>query len=326
MRAESQFATRSLMTILTPVRHLEARLAALPGNARGAMWMLASALCFTAMTTLVKFLGDGYSPAVQTVYRQLAGVALLAPMMIRQFPHVFHTSRMGILLFRAGAGTFAMILSFYSFQVLPLANANALSFTRTLWLVPLAAFVLGEALGTKRIVTALVGFSGVVLMVGTLGLDGQVSLAGQAAALTAALLFALTITGMKVMVRDHSTLTILVYSTLLGLVFALPVAVFQWVWPTWLDLGLLSAMGVIGVLTQTCYVRGMAVGDAAAMAPIDYTRLVFAVIVGFAVFSEIPAWTTLVGAAVVIGATLFLTWSESREARKLAEAKSPPAE
>ena len=104
--------------------------------------MLASALGFTAMTTLIKFLGDDYSAALQTFYRQVAGFIILLPIIVRRRSAAFATTRPGILIFRSAAGTLGMILSFYAFQKMPLADANALSFTRTLWLVPLAAFLI----------------------------------------------------------------------------------------------------------------------------------------------------------------------------------------
>jgi drug/metabolite transporter (DMT)-like permease len=102
--------------------------------------MLASSITFTVMTMLIKFLGEDYSPSLQTFYRQLAGLIVLLPVILPNPREVFRTTRMGILLFRSGAGTVGMILAFYAYQKLPLADANALSFTRTLWVVPLAAF------------------------------------------------------------------------------------------------------------------------------------------------------------------------------------------
>ena len=115
--------------------------------------MLGSALGFTAMTVLIKFLGDDYPAALQTFYRQAAGLVILLPIILRRGGAAFATTRPGILLFRSAAGTVGMILSFYAFQKMPLADANALSFTRTLWLVPLAAFVVretGRALADRR--------------------------------------------------------------------------------------------------------------------------------------------------------------------------------
>ena len=302
------------MTDAPPVPPLEHKPRLAP-NVRGALWMLASALSFTLMTTLIKFLGKDYSPLLQTFYRQVAGLVVLVPWILRDVKGAFRTTRMGILLFRSSAGTIGMILSFYAFQVLPLADANALSFTRTLWLVPLAFFVLKEPTGPRRIVAALVGFVGVLIMLRP-GVGGHVFSWGEAAMLTSSLLFALTITGMKVMTRDHSPFTLLVYSAVLGLVFAIPGAFVAWRWPAPFDLFLLAAMGVAGTITQGCYIKGMQIGDAGAMAPIDYSRLVMTVAVGLLVFHEVPAWTTIVGAGIVVASTLYITWREQQIALK----------
>lgn len=285
-------------------------------NLQGALWMLASALGFTVMTTLIKFLGEDYPAALQTFYRQAAGFVVLLPLILRRGRAVYATTRPGILFFRSAAGTLAMILSFYAFQKLPLADANALSFTRTLWLVPLAAFVVRESIGGLRIGAAVVGFAGVLLMIRP-GAGGEFAVGVPALAMLAAsLLFALTITGMKVMTRDHAPSVLLVWAMTLGLIFSIPGAVLTWRWPAPVDFALLCAMGVMGTITQACYIKGMQIGDAAAMAPIDYTRLVFAAVIGFLVFQEIPTVWTLAGAAVVVTSTLIITWREHVVARR----------
>jgi len=288
--------------------------AALTPNLRGAAWMLGSAVCFTAMTTLIKYLGADYPATLQTFYRQAAGLVILAPLIARDWRRAFNTTRPGILLFRSAAGVVGTILSFYAYQKMPLADANALSFTRALWLTPLAFFMLGETLGPARIGASVVGFLGVLVMLAPSA--HEVLGWPQAAALTSAFLFALTVTGMKVMTRDHSPFTILVYAAVLGVVFSLPPALFVWRWPHPVDLVLLSIMGVLGVGTQACYIKGMQIGDAAAMAPIDYTRLVFAVGLGFLLFHEVPRTRTVVGAAIVVGATLYITLREHHQTRR----------
>lgn len=282
----------------------------LSANARGAVWMLASALTFTAMTTLIKYLGEDYSPALQTFYRQGAGVLIMAPLILRNPAAAFRTTRPGILLFRSLAGVLALVLAFYAYQKMPLAEANALSFTRTLWIVPLAVFVLREQVGPWRLGATLVGFAGVLLMLrpsvaNALGLPAL-------AALASALLLAGTVTGMKIMTRDHSILVLVSWGAVLGFVLAIPLAVLEWRWPTLADLSLLCTMGGLGLLNQVCYIKGMAVGEAAAMAPIDYTRLVFAIVIGLLAFGETPNLVTMAGAAIVIASTLFITLRETR--------------
>jgi drug/metabolite transporter (DMT)-like permease len=193
---------------------------------------------------------------------------------------------------------------------MPLADANALSFTRTLWMVPLAALILRERIGPLRIAAAAVGFAGVLLMVRP-GAGGQFAMGIPALAMLAAsFLFTFTVIGMKVMTRDHAPMVLLVWSAVLGAIFAIPGAVIDWRWPSPRDLGLLAAMGAIATLNQWCYIKGMQEGDAAAMAPLDYTRLVFAAAAGFLLFHELPGVWTMAGAAVVVGATAFITWRE----------------
>jgi drug/metabolite transporter (DMT)-like permease len=292
-------------------------------NVRGALWMLASALGFTVMTTLIKFLGDDYPAALQTFYRQAAGFAILLPVIFKLKGEAFRTTRPGILLFRSAAGTLATIFAFYAFQKLPMADANALSFTRTLWLVPLAAFVVREKVGPLRVGAAVVGFCGVLVMLRP-GADFQLTLPVMAI-LASSFLFALTITGMKVMTRDHSPTVLLVWAMTLGVIMSIPGAILTWRWPEPADLALLIAMGVMGTITQGCYIKGMQVGDAAAMAPIDYTRLVFTAAAGFLLFSEIPTVWTLAGAALVMASTLFITWREQHLARSAKLTATPDA-
>jgi drug/metabolite transporter (DMT)-like permease len=283
--------------------------------------MLASAIAFTVMTMLIKMLGEDYPAALQTFYRQLAGMIVLLPMILRDPRGSFRTTRPGILIFRALAGTTGMILAFYAYQKLPLADANALSFTRTLWVVPLAAVVLKERIGARRIMATTIGFLGALLMLQPAAASGDAYLSAPAlAALASALLIAMTVTGMKFMTRDHTTMTLMAWSAALGLVLAVPPALFVWRWPEPVDLLLLATMGVLGTITQACYIKGMAEGDATVMAPVDYSRLVFAVILGFLLFGEIPNSLTMLGAGIIIASTLYITIRESR----LGVPKTPP--
>ena len=286
--------------------------AGMSANLRGAMWMVLSAVTFTAMTTLIKLLGKDYPAPLQAFYRQAAGLAVLAPWILRHPVRAFATTRPGILIFRSAAGTIGMLLQFYAFQKMPLADANALSFTRTLWLIPLAAFMLRERIGAHRLGAAVVGFLGVMLMLYTPGHGGFGVGVPQLCMLAAALLFAFTVTGMKALTRDHPPSTLLYWSAALGFVFALPLALLSWRWPTPGDLALLCLMGVIATVNQACYIKGMQAADAAAMAPIDYSRLIFSAIAGFFLFGEVPKGLTLAGAAIVIASTLYITLRETR--------------
>lgn len=273
--------------------------------------MLLSALTFTVMTTLVKFLGEEYPATVQTVYRQGMALVLLLPLILPRPVAVLRSHRPVMLLLRSLAHTLGMILAFYSYQMMPLAEANALSFTRTLWLVPLAIVLLGERVGPRRLAATVVGFGGVLLMLGPTD-TGHMHGLPALAALGSALLFAFSIVAIKLMTRDHSTLSLMAWSAVLGFVLSLPPALPVWVWPTPGDLALLTAMGALGTVTQWMYMQGMAAGEATVMTPIDYTRLVFAAALGYALFGDIPGAMAMLGAAVVIASTLYITVRELR--------------
>jgi len=136
-----------------------------------------------------------------------------------------------------------------------------------------------------------------------------------AAALSSALLIALTVTGMKVMTRDHTTMALMAWSAVLGFVLTIPGALLTWRSPSLPDLGLLGALGILGLVNQACYIKGMAEGDAMVMAPIDYTRLVFAIILGYALFREVPNAVTMAGAGIIIASTLYISWREAQLAQ-----------
>lgn len=279
--------------------------------------MLGASVTFTGMTTLVKFLGSDYSPTLQTFYRLTAALVILLPFMLRGGRRTFHTTRPLMLISRAVLGVAGVSLAFYAFQVMPLAQANALSFTRSLWVTLLAAVVMREHVGPMRTGAVVVGFLGVVVMLAQGLSAGQLALGLPAGAmLLSAFLLAFSVAGIKLLAPDHSPLSVMIWGVVLGWMFSIPGALLAWRWPAPSDFGLLCLMGVLSTINQAMFIRGMQAGDAAAMAPIDYTRLVFAAIVGLVMFDEVPDVWTVVGAAIIVGSTLFITIREIQAARR----------
>jgi drug/metabolite transporter (DMT)-like permease len=281
-----------------------------PDNLRGGLWILLSALCFVAMTTMVRFLSSIYSAEVQTFYRQLAGLIVLWPIVVFRGWSVLAARRWGLMLFRSAAQSLGFILTFYSFQVLPLADANAFSFTRALWVVPLAVLFLGERLGLPQLVLTVIGFGGVLVM---LDPGGFAFGKGQVTALIAALLIAATNISVKSLSRDQSIFTLVIWSSFLGAALTAPFAIVQAHVPSGPDLLLLLLMGTLGVAAQMCNVRGLQIGAASVVVPIDYTRLIFATVIGSILFGEYPSVATILGAAFIIGATVLLGIIEYRK-------------
>jgi drug/metabolite transporter (DMT)-like permease len=274
----------------------------------GAVWILASAFCFTVTTSLVKYLGVSYSAPSQTFFAQCTSMLLLSPYTISHAALVLRPKRPQLLIMRSGLSTVAVMLAYFSYQRLPLANANALSFTRTLWIFPLAAIILGERLRLPIILAGIVAFGGVLLIGGVGGGHAQ-SLAGMAAGLGGAIAAALTMVTVRGLAKDTTGSTLLVWSSLMGIVFSAPIAfVTGWEWPRWQDLGLMVVQGAFSLGQQACYIKGLQIGEVSAIAPVDNVRIVFVILTGLIIFHEVPTLASIAGMTLIIGSALYVMW------------------
>lgn len=297
-----------------------ARAQTLPqSNLRGALWVLLSALAFSVSMALVKFMGEGYPPPMQVFIRQLIGLLVLVPFILRDPVQAFATNRLGLFVVRAIATSLSMMLAFASYQQLPLAEANALSFTRTLWMVPLAILMLGERVGMLRFLATLAGFGGVLLVIQPKGSEG-VALLPALYGLAAAMLLAFSVTGIKALSRSHGQLQLLSWAGVFGVLFALPAAIPVWRLPSVHDGLLLLAMGVTGAIAQFCYIRGLSMGDATVLAPVDYSRIIMTSLLGLVIFHELPPSTTWLGVAIIVGGAVLITWHSQRYRERVADA------
>jgi drug/metabolite transporter (DMT)-like permease len=273
--------------------------------------MLASALCFTAMAILLKLLNQAHYPESQMVFfRCAAGIAAIAPFVVRSGVAALAVKRPWTVFRRCFFSTLGFFASFYAFAHLPLADAQAISFSRVLFITVLAVWILNERVGWRRWTAVGVGFIGVLIMLRPTGATPP-SLA-TLAALASAFLFGVTIVTVKDLTRDHSSLTLVAWTNIFTTFVGLPFAFLAWVQPGALDLLLFLAMGFAGVGAQSCYVRALANADASLMGLIDYVRLPLAIFFGWLIFAERPDLMMLAGALIIIGSTLYITWRESR--------------
>lgn len=308
---------------------MKAWFARLSPNTQGAIWVLLSGVTFVTMTTLVKHLSGDYPSHVQNFYRQTGSLIVAIPFMLRNPRQVLFVPHrtMPALFLRSLLATVGMILLLYTYEAMPMAEANALSFTRPLWVVLLAALFLRETIGPSRIAAVLMGFVGVVIIMRPWGAGVAVGWP-HLAALVSALCLAGTITGVKSLTRDLSASSILVWSSIIGELLCLPFAIADWRWPSVGDLIPLFLIGLLSAANQVLFIKGMAVGEAAVLAPIDYARLVLSVIAGLLVFGEWPDVFTWLGAGVIVVSTLYITIREiqSKRAKTLAiDAGQPDA-
>jgi drug/metabolite transporter (DMT)-like permease len=293
---------------------LVARCQALPGNVRGALWMLLAGAVFTAQGAIVKGLGSRLDSFEIAFFRCAFGLLAIAPFVIGPYltqggTALFLTGRPWMHLARALVGVTGMFCGFYAVTHLPLADATAISFTKPLFMIVLAVIFLGEQVRWRRWSATIVGFLGVLIIMRP-GTDSF-----QPAALVA-LLGSFFIADVVVLVKKLSAternVTILFYFAAITTVVSAIPAAFVWQTPTLHELGLLVLVGVTATLGQACALRAYRAGEATAVVPFDYARLIFAVVYGYAFFAELPDLWSYVGAAVLIASTLYIAFREIR--------------
>jgi drug/metabolite transporter (DMT)-like permease len=284
-------------------------------NLRGAFWMLCSAVTYTAMAVLLRLLADRHYPESEMLFARCgAGLLMLAPVMLTKGMGVWRAPRPWLMLVRCLFTTIGLFTAFYAFAHMDLAGAQALSFTRALFVTVLAAWMLHEIVGVRRWSAIVIGFLGVMVMLRP-GAE-SFSLAALAA-LSASFFTALSVVLVKDLMRDHSVMTQVLWlnlvTTLCGLPFAF--AGGNWLMPGWGDFLLLLGLGFTGVTSQSFYVRALALGDASLMGMMDYSRLPLMLVAGLIVFGQRPDLWAMVGAAIVIASTLYITLREAQLAK-----------
>ncbi len=289
---------------------------ALPATVRGALWMLAASLGFVMMQTLVKFLGNELHSFQVSFFRAFLGFVFILPIALRGRGLAgLKTKRPMLHISRGIMGTGGMICGFYAFTHMPLADATALTFSRALFVVPLAILFLSETVGIRRALATIVGFIGVLIVLRPTGAMEPAALV----AVFSAFCVAGALIHVKILSATESATTLLLYSGLVGTVMTVIPAAAVWIQPTWSQFALLIVMGIVGLMSHNCMVRAYAMADATALAPLDYTRLIFAAIFGFFLFAELPDGWTILGALIIAGSTLYITLREARIARKAKE-------
>jgi drug/metabolite transporter (DMT)-like permease len=269
---------------------------------------------FTVMDALIKWLSADY-PIHQLVFSNslFALLPVLLVSLRRGGLARLRTRRLGLHVLRGLLGAGGGLLAFYAYSRLPLADAYAIIFTTPLIITALSLPVLGEPVGWRRWSAVGVGFIGVLIMlrpgVAPIGI-------GSLATLGAACLSALSILLVRKLGTTESTAAIALYSNLTVAVAMIPLLPFGSVVPGALDLCLMAAAGLIGGTALLVLIAAYRSAPAALVAPFQYSQMVWAILIGFVVWGDVPEAAKLVGAAVVAASGLFILYRETALGRR----------
>lgn len=271
---------------------------------------------FTIMAVLGRKLGAAV-PVVEVVFFRcaFAFVPLLSWMVIRGIGiSTLKTNQPWSHARRAMTGVCAMFSYFGALVYMPVADLTAISFASPLIVVILAATVLGEVVRFYRWSAVGAGFVGVMIMVSPhlTGDFGHGSSIGVGLALANAVFVAFTMIFIRMMSASEPALTIAFYFQLASACVSGLIMSFMWVTPTSEQLVLLVSLGVLGGIGQLLMTNSYRFADASTLANFDYAAMVWAILFGWLVFSELPPVEVFAGALVVIGSGLFIAWREQK--------------
>jgi drug/metabolite transporter (DMT)-like permease len=287
---------------------------------KGVLLKLISAVLFALMAALVRYLGDRY-PIGQVVFFR-AAFAILPVIVVYawrgELLSAVRTKRPRGHFGRGMLSIAGMFCSFGALARLPLIEANAISFTSPLISVALAALVLKERVRIYRWSAVTIGFLGVIVVLSphltpaqmSVTLAGAGTAAGLAYAISGSFFNAGTMIQTRRLAQSETTSSIVFYFSLICALAGLATWPFGWIAPAPLEWAALIATGLLGGIAHIVLTESYRHASASLLAPFDYTSMIWAIVLGYVLFGEIPTVMVFVGSAVITAAGLFVIWRE----------------
>ena len=277
-------------------------------NTSAALYALLGFAIFSPHAVIVKVLGVSYQPFQILFFSVLFGFPMVMMMLMRDqteanlIPrHPWWTA------LRTLAAVATGISVFYAFSVLPLTQTYAIIFASPLIITVLSIPILGETVGWRRWVAVALGLCGVLVVLRPGGADLGL---GHAAALMGAFGGALASVIVRKIGKDERTIVLMLYPMMANFVLMGVALPFVYVPMTLPDLVGTLAMSILVNLAGLCMIVAYKKGDAAIVAPMQYSQIIWATIFGVLLFSEFPDAMTLLGAAIIIASGLIIVFRE----------------
>lgn len=295
------------------------------GALRGILYMIAAVTLFTVMAGLIKA-ADRIPTGEAVFFRAVMSIPLLLLWFGAkgQIANALRTAHWQGHALRGVVGTMAMGLGFAGLRFLPLPEVTALRFATPIMIVVLAALMLGERVRVIRLSAVAAGLLGVlVILWPRLSVEGSArELLGAAIVLGSALCAAFAQIFVKRMTGTEHTAAIVFYFSVTASCLALLTVPFGWVWPQGREWVFLIGAGLVGAAGQLCLTGSYRLTEAGVLAPFTYVSMLWAILIGWFFFAEIPTVPMLAGATLIIGAGIAIVLRERQLGlRRVAEAK-----
>ncbi|WP_434567354.1 DMT family transporter [Vibrio chagasii] len=266
--------------------------------AKGIALALISNALFILVGVIVRELSQTIDIFQILLFRQLVFVTLLMPSIISNIDAMLHPKMVSMHVWRVTGAFIALYFSFLTVSNIPFADATALGFLKVLFVAVISRLFLKENVGWARMTTILVGFTGVMLVVQPT-LESE-SLFYVGTGLVAALGAAIAVICVRKMANVESKTVVLAYQAIFVGAVALIPAIIEWQWPTWSELALLVLVGVISSIGQWFGVTAYKWGEANVVSNVEYSQMIYSMILGYLLFAELPNSLALIGASVIL--------------------------
>ena len=275
----------------------------------GILFMVASTVVFSISSAMSKWLVATY-PVGEVLFTRALGSLLICAVIIlpRTGLAVFRTRRLHHHVMRTFTQSVSQTFLVIAFSLMPLASATAINFSAPLFTALLSMLLLKEAVGSVRWAALGVGFLGVLIVTNPGAETFQV---GALFALANAIMYGSVTAAVRGMSATESAATLTLYQLVLITGFFACLLPFGATWPTSADASLMLINGLTNGIGQYWWTRSLSLAPASAVTPFYYLMLVWAAVLGFVVWGDVPTVALVVGSAIVVGSGLYLLWHET---------------
>jgi drug/metabolite transporter (DMT)-like permease len=269
----------------------------------GILWMLVATCLFVCQDSTSRILLRSY-PATEIAFaRYLVHMVLVTLVLAWRDPRLMISRRPILQILRSGFLLGATLFAMLALKVMPLVDFSAIVWVAPVLVAALSVFMLNEKVSPGVWTSVVAGLIGVWVIVGRPGMDFSFSMLFPFLAALANALYQITT---RLLHGVDSSLTTLFYTALAGVLFCGGFLPFAAVVPNFAGGSLMFFLGLLGVASHFCLIRAFAAAPANIVAPFGYTALLWAILFSLLIFGEIPSLRTLFGAALIVGAGLFI--------------------
>jgi drug/metabolite transporter (DMT)-like permease len=279
----------------------------------GAALMIMSTICFVSMQSLIRQIGEELPPVEVAFFRNLFGFCAIAPIFFRQGFKPLKTSRLRLHALRGALQGVSMMAFFTGVTMVPFAEATSISFSAPLFATILAVIILREKIRIRRISALLFGFVGVLVVLR----PGFVEVGiGQGLLLSSSLIWGAAIIAIKRLSTSESAATQTAYMGIFMTPITFLPALYVWETPTIDQLGWMVLIGIFGTIGHLCFAGAFRRAESSALLPLDFLRLLWASLLGYFLFVEIPDFWVWIGGGLIFTSATYIAFREAQLAKR----------